>query len=73
MDIKKKADEYKKLNGNCAVTQKELLFYIIGRLDDIEDKLATEKYEVTRIKTQIKMMCVIFPSLVGLLLYICTL
>ena len=72
MNIKEKAAEWQN-KTEVTATQRDLLFYIIGRLDDIEKKLTNEQEEVAKVKTQVKMICVVFPSIIGLLLYICTL
>ena len=41
--IKERASKIKNANGNDKITQKDLLFYIIGRLDDIENELSESK------------------------------
>lgn len=42
-NIKERAKEIKSQNGNETITQKDLLFYIVGRLDDIENELSESK------------------------------
>jgi hypothetical protein len=68
MDIKEKASMYK--NGNKDVTQKDLLFYIIGRLDELEGKLESYDKEVAKVKTQVKMLLFVIPIVVTFAVYI---
>jgi len=70
MDIKKRAEDLKKLNGNKQVSNKDLLFYIIGRVDDLEDKLELYDKEVTKIRTQVKVFWIILPIALGLCYYL---
>lgn len=60
-EIKEKADEYKSANGNDKITQKDLLFYLISRLDDLEDKLEVYDKEVTKVKTQVRIFWILLP------------
>ena len=70
MDIKERAEALKKLNGNKQVSNKDLLFYIIGRVDDLEDKLELYDKEVTKIKTQVKLFWLVLPIALGLCYYL---
>jgi len=70
MDIKERAEALKKLNGNKQVSNKDLLFYIIGRVDDLEDKLELYDKEVTKIKTQVKIFWIVLPISLGLCYYL---
>ena len=70
MDIKSRAEALKKLNGNKQVSNKDLLFYIIGRVDDLEDKLELYDKEVTKIKTQVKLFWLVLPIALGLCYYL---
>ena len=70
MDIKERAEALKKLNGNKQVSNKDLLFYIIGRVDDLEDKLELYDKEVTKIRTQVKVFWIILPIALGLCYYL---
>jgi len=49
-DIKKRAETYKSKNGNSNITNKDLLFYIIARLDELEKviKRGIKKWKVLR-------------------------
>ena len=70
MDIKERAEALKKLNGNKQVSNKDLLFYIIGRVDDLEDKLELYDKEVTKIKTQVRIFWIVLPISLGLCYYL---
>ena len=70
MDIKERAEALKKLNGNKQVSNKDLLFYIIGRVDDLEDKLELYDKEVTKIKTQVKIFWIVLLISLGLCYYL---
>ena len=59
--IKERAKEIKSQNGNEAITQKDLLFYIIGRLDDLEEKVQDYDTDVAKVKTQIKIFWILLP------------
>lgn len=61
LGIKEKAKKVKNQNGNSSITQKDLLFYIIGRLDDLEDELSKDREEVIKVKTQIKIFWILLP------------
>ena len=37
--IREVADEFKRNNGNVNITQKEMLIYIVNRIDKIDDKM----------------------------------
>ena len=70
MDIKERAEALKKLNGNKQVSNKDLLFYIIGRVDDLEDKLESYDKEVAKVKTQVKVFWIALPIALGLCYYL---
>jgi len=70
MDIKKRAEEVRSTNGNDKITQKDLLFYIVGRLDDLEEKVQTYDKDVTKIKTQIKIFWILLPIALTLAGYV---
>jgi len=58
-DIKKIAKEYRDKNSNEKITNKELLWYMIGEFDDLKDR-------VTKTETRQKMFVVAFPVIVGI-------
>ena len=58
-DIKKIAKEYRDKNGNEKITNKELLWYMIGEFDEL-------KIRVTKTETKQKMFIVAFPFIVGI-------
>ena len=70
MDIKKRAEEIRSTNGNDKITQKDLLFYIVGRLDDLEEKVQLYDKDVTKIKTQIKIFWILLPIALTLAGYV---
>jgi len=70
MNIKKRAEEVRSTNGNDKITQKDLLFYIVGRLDDLEEKVQTYDKDVTKIKTQIKIFWILLPIALTLAGYV---
>ena len=65
-DIKKKAEEYKKRNGNSNITNKELLFYIVARLDDIEKINNEQDKEIQCNKTMIRVFWLLLPCAIGI-------
>jgi len=73
MDIKKKAEEYKSKNGNKSVTNKELLFYIVARLDDLEKVNNEQDKEIQRNTTMIHVFWLLLPCAIGLTALITTL
>lgn len=58
MGIKKEAEEYRKLNGNENLTNKELLWYMIGKFDNFEKR-------ITRTESNQKMMLWFVPVAIG--------
>jgi len=70
MNIKKRAEEVRSTNGNDKITQKDLLFYIVGRLDDLEEKVQIYDKDVTKIKTQIKIFWILLPIALTLAGYV---
>lgn len=57
-NIKKIAKEYKDKNGNERITNKELLWFMIGEFDDL-------KTRVTKTETRQRMFIVLLPVIVG--------
>ena len=57
-DIKKIAKEYKAKNGNEKITNKELLWYMIGEFDSL-------KTRVTKTETRQKIFMWSMPIIVG--------
>jgi len=51
-DIKKIAKGYKEKNGNDKISNKDLLFYILSRLDDIEHGDSEQDKKITKIETR---------------------
>jgi len=51
-DIKKIAKGYKEKNGNDKISNKDLLFYILSRLDDIEHGDSEQDRKITKIETR---------------------
>jgi hypothetical protein len=60
-DIKKRAETYKNKNGNSNITNKDLLFYIIARLDELEKSNKERDKEMEGIKTQIRIFWILLP------------
>lgn len=58
-DIKKIAKKYQDKNGNEKITNKELLWYMIGEFDNLKDR-------VTKTETRQKMFMIAFPAIVGI-------
>lgn len=59
MSIKKEVEEYRKLNGNEQLTNKELLWYMISKFDVIERR-------ITRTESNQKMMLWFVPVAIGI-------
>lgn len=57
-DIKKIAQKYRDKNGNEKITNKELLWFMIGEFDEL-------KTRVTKTETKQKMFIVSLPIIVG--------
>ena len=57
-DIKAIAKEYKAKNGNEKITNKELLWYMIGEFDGL-------KTRVTKTETRQKIFMMLIPVIVG--------
>jgi hypothetical protein len=60
-DIKKVANKYKEENGNDKLTQKDLLFYIIARLDDLEKSDSKQNQEIAKNKIKINIFWITLP------------
>jgi len=59
LSIKKEVEEYRKLNGNEQLTNKELLWYMISKFDVIERR-------ITRTESNQKMMLWFVPVAIGI-------
>lgn len=57
-NIKKIAKEYRDKNGNEKITNKELLWFVISKFDDLENR-------VTKTETKQKMMLWFIPMCIG--------
>ena len=64
-NIKKVAKEYKEKNGNSRISNKDLLFYILSRLDDIEKTNAKQDTWISSVEARQKMFMVFLPVAVG--------
>lgn len=62
-DIKQKAKEYSSKNGNSNTTNKELLWYIVARLDE-------DRNDIIKIKTQQKIIWILLPICLTIVGYI---
>lgn len=62
-DIKQKAMEYRQKNGNANTTNKDLLWYIVARLDE-------DRKDIIKIKTQQKIFWILLPISLTLVGYI---
>lgn len=65
-NIKQVAKEYRDKNGNKSVTNKDLLFYILSRLDSIEKINAKQDTWISSIEAKQKMFMIAFPAIVGI-------
>ena len=72
-DIKKIADEYKNQNGNSKYTNKDLLWYIIKRLDDLERSDSSQDAKIAGVSTQLKILWILLPIGISVAAYIGTL
>jgi len=41
-DIKKTAEQYRSINGNSDITNKEMLIYLMHRVDSVDEKLSCQ-------------------------------
>ena len=68
MEIKKLIDEVKRENGNNSFTNKDLLFYLVGRVDKLDNKLdkfithTDDKLDSKMDKKSFKTMCTVIMS-----------
>jgi len=69
-DIKKIAEEYKNINGNSAYSNKDLLWYIISRLDSLEKSDSKQDAKIMGIKTQLGIFWVLLPIAITIAIYI---
>ena len=51
MNIKEKAKMYKKQNGDKDATAKDLLWYLVGKQDDIEKRMTSVEHRIVSINT----------------------
>ena len=58
-DIKKIAEEYKNRNGNDKITNKELLWFVISKFDDLENR-------VTKTEERQKLFMWLTPISIGI-------
>lgn len=65
-DIKKVANEYKEKNGNTRLTNKDLLFYIVARLDKLEESDSEQDKEIAKNKIKIQIFWIILPISIAL-------
>lgn len=65
-DIKKVANEYKEKNGNTRLTNKDLLFYIVSRLDKLEESDSEQDKEIAKNKIKIQIFWIILPISIAL-------
>jgi len=72
MNIKKVADKLKSKNGNKNYSNKDLLWYIVARLDDLEKESSKDREELTKVKTQIKVFWVLLPMAITITFFIAT-
>jgi hypothetical protein len=63
-DIKKVVEEYKAQNGNANLTMKDLLFYIVARIDKLEEVQYNNKAKVARIDGTISVLCVLVAGII---------
>jgi hypothetical protein len=63
-NIKKVVEEYKEQNGNANLTTKDLLFYIITRIDKIEEIQYNNKAKVYRIDGTLSIICVLVAGII---------
>lgn len=72
MNIKKIGDKLKSENGNKNYSNKDLLWYIVARLDDLEKESSKDREELTKVKTQIKVFWVLLPMAITVSFFIAT-
>lgn len=65
MDIKEKANEYRTKNGDSSLTTKELLWFVISRFDELEEKSNKISRRVTACETVHKMILWFVPLCVA--------
>jgi hypothetical protein len=63
-DIKKVVEEYKAQNGNANLTMKDLLFYIVARIDKLEEVQYNNKAKVARIDGTVSVLCVLVAGII---------
>ena len=69
-DIKKIAEEYKSINGNSSYSNKDLLWYIIKRLDDLEKSDSVQDQELARVKNTQRILLILLPIGIAVLFYV---
>lgn len=68
--IKEVATKYRSENGNDSITQKDLLFYIIARLDDLEKQDSEQDNKIEKNRIKINLFWILLPiciSVAGLI------
>lgn len=68
--IKEVATKYRSENGNDKITQKDLLFYIIARLDDLEKQDSEQDNKIEKNRIKINLFWILLPiciSVAGLI------
>lgn len=74
--MKEEIDEFRKRNGNNNFTQKEMIMYLITKIDKVDDRLTNGAGKIsenrTWIRGVIKVLCVGFPILCAVLAYLFT-
>ena len=73
-DIKKIAEQYKNENGNNRISNKDILFYLIKRIDDLEKKTdAANNEQDKKIQsncTAIKILWILLPVGASIAFYV---
>lgn len=73
-DIKRIAEKYKNENGNSRISNKDILFYLIKRIDDLEAKTTeTNNEQDKKIQsncTSIKVLWILLPVGVSIAFYV---
>jgi len=64
---KKTINEIRKKNGNENFTQKEMLWYLIHKLDKVDEKLTKQINVLFSKKADKKLVYTIFTTLIGLI------
>ena len=62
-NIKQVAKKYRDKNGNEKITNKDLLFYILSRLDDIGKINTAQSIQISTLRAKQKLLLWIIPIL----------